>query len=490
MAFNLPSPWDPGFALPDNVNAEGLERRAFVTKWAPRGTYDDPAVGTGGYAVPRYVEDEGYGQGAVVTEWAPRGTQPNVPHALNRRPQILSQRSLGPGRGTAITFAALSGVDEPTGLAPLHQEFGRRAAAEIVGRLQRLPPTERNAAVAQVLDRIDPTLRQRTVDLAKSTGQPFADALATAMATGFAKEVVDAGKRGGVRRHSELGLGCYGPVRAGLGGVFDSITGVIAPAAAAVAQRDTELLKLQQTQLGQQTGSYLEVGPFVLKPTLPQTLKLDVAALTTAQKSKLYAGLVNAIGRSPTQIASPNSNLWIAKAQLGDANATKQMKPWVKGVEAGLLPWFPLVSALPVYRFDQGGKRYVIKLRSIGTATRPRVEYLVEEYKGVIDAAFSAIERLVTRVVNLAVDIVGEVLGAVSGIACAVSSNPNAGQAAAVAAVAAGQPPQVGASGAQIAANLCQQPAAPAIPETSSNLLPLMVAGAGIGLVLLLRKKG
>ena len=39
MPFNLPPSWDPGYALPDNVKDEGLERRAFVTKQMPRGTY-------------------------------------------------------------------------------------------------------------------------------------------------------------------------------------------------------------------------------------------------------------------------------------------------------------------------------------------------------------------------------------------------------------------------------------------------------------------
>jgi hypothetical protein len=126
MAFNLPAPWDPGFALPDNVLDEGLERRGFVTKWMPRGTYDAPTVGTAGYAVPSYItEDEPLGQGAIVTAWQRRGSAPNVPYALNRRPQILSQRSLGPGQGTAVTMAALSGVDGGgASVHPLHRQFG------------------------------------------------------------------------------------------------------------------------------------------------------------------------------------------------------------------------------------------------------------------------------------------------------------------------------------------------------------------------------
>jgi len=80
--YDLPPPWNPGYAMPDNVVDEGLERRAYTTAWAPRGSFDNPKVGTAGYAVPQYVKDEGYGVGAMVTRWAQRGTYagPAVPH--------------------------------------------------------------------------------------------------------------------------------------------------------------------------------------------------------------------------------------------------------------------------------------------------------------------------------------------------------------------------------------------------------------------------
>lgn len=492
MPFNLPAPWDPGFALPDNVEDEGLQRRGFVTKWMPRGTYDDPKVGTGGYAVPRYVMDEGIGQGAIVTAWQRRGSAPNVPYALNRRPQVLSQRSLGIGQGTAVTMAALSGTDgaAAASLHPLHQQFGARAAQIVLAAVAKLPADQRTTALNQILDRIEPGLGARTAALVAASGNTSAAlpaALATAMATGYATEIVDTGKRGSVKRHSAVGLGAYGPPRQGLGGAFDALVGALAPAVAAQNQRDAEMLQLQKTQLAAQTGSYLEVGPFILKPTLPQTLKLDTAALTTAQKNKLYAGLINAVTRSPLTVCAVCQ--FISKASLGDANAPQQTKTLVKGIEAGMLPWMPLVTALPVYRFEQGGKKYIIKLRSIGTAAKPRVEYLVEEYRGLIDSIFNAIEKLVAKIVNFAVDVVGSVITAVSGLACSVSQNPNAATAAQIAAVAAGQPPQAGAAGAQIAASLCPPTPPPPAAEESSNMLPLALGALGIGAVLLLTRK-
>ncbi|HZJ67652.1 MAG TPA: hypothetical protein VFD36_29315 [Kofleriaceae bacterium] len=36
--YNLPSPWNPGYAIPDYVMAEPPARGAMVTQWLPRGT--------------------------------------------------------------------------------------------------------------------------------------------------------------------------------------------------------------------------------------------------------------------------------------------------------------------------------------------------------------------------------------------------------------------------------------------------------------------
>lgn len=117
MAYRLPSAWDPGYAMPKNALDEGLERRAFTTKWTPRGTYDNPAVSKtpGGYAIPKYVQDEAYGQGARVTSWQPSGTYngPKIPQYLNQRPHVAIAGS--PGGAKVVTVrrhaAALSGVD-------------------------------------------------------------------------------------------------------------------------------------------------------------------------------------------------------------------------------------------------------------------------------------------------------------------------------------------------------------------------------------------
>jgi hypothetical protein len=133
MPYNLPPPWDPGFALPQNVRDEGDQRQAFVTKQMPNGTYYQSNVGTGGYAVPKYVMDEGYGQGTFTSKWLPNGTMttPRVPHWQNKRPKVLSEQKLvGGGRAVTIRTTApsqpgspatnaLSDITDPATLVPL-----------------------------------------------------------------------------------------------------------------------------------------------------------------------------------------------------------------------------------------------------------------------------------------------------------------------------------------------------------------------------------
>jgi hypothetical protein len=217
MAYNLPPPWDPGFCMPKNVNDEGLERRAFITKWQPRGSYDNPAVGTGGYAVPKYVLDEGYGQGTYTTKWMPSGSYagPRVPNWLNRRPELVSATRL-PGGGTVAAIAPL-GDDEPS-LPADYENYGQRAAQALIARVAALPQSKRAAALRAIVDKVDKSLWTRTQDIFRRLVQQgmapadaFPVALARAMSAGFAAEIVNTGIRGSApQAKSLLGLGCYG----------------------------------------------------------------------------------------------------------------------------------------------------------------------------------------------------------------------------------------------------------------------------------------
>jgi len=220
MAYNLPPPWDPGYALPKNVQAEGLRRRAFVTKQMPRGTYDQPRVGTGGYIVPQYVMDEGYGQGTYTTKWAPSGTYAGaaVPHWLNARPQTIADRRRASGGRQVTVRSGLSGISGEPGLPEPLESYGQRAATILMDRVTKLPQNLRKAALKTILDSVDQSLWTRTAEIARRNsrqGMPPAQALhqglARAMGTGFGAELVTTGmRRTAPQPRSLLGLGCYG----------------------------------------------------------------------------------------------------------------------------------------------------------------------------------------------------------------------------------------------------------------------------------------
>ncbi len=236
MAYNLPPPWDPGFALPANVVDEGLERRGFVTKQMPRGTYDNPSVGTGGLAVPQYIRDEGYGQGTFTTKWQRSGTYngPKVPAWLNQRPRVVKQHRL-PGGGHAYTVQPLGDDDQP--MPAMFEQYGQRAAQELLSRVATLPPGRRQVALKAIMDAVDRSLWKRTGDITRryvAQGVPivqaFPQALARALSTGITADIIDTGmRRSAPQANSLLGLGCYGPEALGairVSHVSGTITGL------------------------------------------------------------------------------------------------------------------------------------------------------------------------------------------------------------------------------------------------------------------------
>lgn len=247
MAYRLPNPWGSGYAIPNNVRDEGLQRQAIVTKWAPRGTYDNPPVGnnSSGFATPNYVLAEGYGQGARATRWLPSGTYvgPAIPNPLNQRPQVTSVQTLPNGKqrvtvvrpgmgdtatplvsaqtaGQAALAVATDGVfPEPWG------SYGVQAATAILSNVSKLPPGQRKTALKKIMNSVDPTLYRRTAALTKqhlATGMAPAQALhkglSRAMTAGILNELHQTGKSGTVAASGQLGLGVYG-VRGALGDI-------------------------------------------------------------------------------------------------------------------------------------------------------------------------------------------------------------------------------------------------------------------------------
>lgn len=222
MAYNLPPAWDAGFAMPKNVRDEGLERRAFVTKQMPRGTYDDSTDGTAGYNVPQYIKDEGTGQGAFTTFWQPRGTYNGgkVPHWLNQRPTVTGVAPI-PGGGTQVTVqtgTAPAGMGDDAPIGEPFDTYGQRAASVMITAVSGLPAGQRQKVLKAMMDKVDKSLWGRTQDIFRryvqqkmAPANAFPLALARALSTGIAAEIITSGvQRTAPQANSLLGLGCYG----------------------------------------------------------------------------------------------------------------------------------------------------------------------------------------------------------------------------------------------------------------------------------------
>jgi hypothetical protein len=212
--FNLPPPWNAGYALPQNVIDEGIERRAFTTEWAPRGSFDDPAVGTAGYAVPAYIKEEGYGRGAFVTRYAPRGTYygPKIPHWLDGQAAKVVARKPMPDGATQLQILTLAGLEEQAmGSAPL-TAYSHTSATALINTVRMMPDSMRTTQLRAMLDQIDPGLYARAEELAKAEAKvgvtpliALERGLAAAMSVGLGKELVELGRGKRIGERTQLG---------------------------------------------------------------------------------------------------------------------------------------------------------------------------------------------------------------------------------------------------------------------------------------------
>lgn len=238
MTYHVVKPYRPGWAIPQYIKDEGLKRHAFTTMPSPQGTYDNPSVEdaaySSGYVIPGYILKDGYGGGASVTKWAKRGTYfgPKIPSFLDQPANKVVAIQPSPSGGTAITVQALSGLgDDSAALPDDFHAYGQQAASLILKGVRTQPMGKRHAMLKTVLDRVDPTLYNRTSKIAKGlTKRGVAPAaalhagLAQAMGTGILKEVVKTGQSGQApAAKGQLGLGCYGICGSGsaLGGSVD-----------------------------------------------------------------------------------------------------------------------------------------------------------------------------------------------------------------------------------------------------------------------------
>jgi hypothetical protein len=550
MAYNLPPPWQSGYALPKNVRDEGIERRAFITKMAPRGTYDQPNVGTGGYAVPSYVMDEGYGQGTFTTKWQPSGAYngPKVPNWLNRRPQVIAEKSL-PGGAKVVTVQPLGADDAP--LPALYEDYGAKAAGIIIDQVSRLPPAQRASVMKAYMNKLDPSLWGRTQTIWKryvaqgaEPAQAFPLALARAMSAGLAAEIVDTGiRRVAPQTNSLLGLGCYGRVRGALGDAASVvarlqqlvgkrvIAGYLAPPVAAKTKWTLGGFAIDNDwPIPVWTNAAITQGalpPAVIVPTIKDLTPDQIVFLRTIlTQDKDSAGRTDsrvhytdgsdAYGNWP-----PEAVEWFHALGIEPDDTLRLHNLWYFKLGAKPLAWAkdPRTGNDVALHVRLGTKKFRSPVAADNpvviqawVATNPDKSWWTQVYQSVAEIPMLAMALDPTGLTPAVVGGVTKGIAKGAGVAvavgeavhdkiddllkdatCAVLKSQAGPVAGAAAAAYVGAPPQAGVKGAQIGAQMCgaTPPAPLPMPVVpSSSVLPLaLVAGGVLVTAVLLSKR-
>lgn len=547
--YNLPPPWNAGYATPDNVVDEGLQRRAYTTDWAARGSFDNPKVGTAGYAVPQYVKDEGYGVGAMVTRWAQRGTYagPEVVHWLDRQAAKIVGTERLPGGATKMTIATMAGVEEKMTGEAQFTEYGVHSARALLATVKMMPPDLRVEQLRKALDKIDPKLFARAQAAADKETKVGVSAdvaiergLAAAMSVGIATELVDLGKGKAPARKSQLGVVCYGCALLGnvelrktavartvlasqlqstaASGSYPTRDGFCWIPASGSVPGHWERLRAGRTSCAYQApdgasvtvrrgqgggitvtgqdGKVVTAPPTRARPSNPQDKFLSIGPFlipVTAGAWRDHRAL------AAEKKAYVDANIAIA-AKAGDVS-TAEMKtgkyPFVKfeanGEQWGL--FYQEKSGGTIIAYHKIAKEMMGNIiGDIGGAIKDAAEWV----GGAIASVFKKIWAGIKYVAAKVVEFVEDAVEWIKDKACDLFTSPVGQLAGAAAGAAIGGPAgaQAGSMGAQVAAQACTPTpdpgaAGPQLPtEQPMDLLPiLLIGGAGIAAVLLLGKK-
>lgn len=490
--FGLPPAWAPGFALPDNVKDEGLERRGFVTKQMPRGTYDNsPADPTGGYAVPQYIRDEGYGQGALVTKWMPRGEYgPRVPQWIQRQPTVAAIQKRGDADVVTIQRRSFGGLGGLSGEPPLpepFEQYGNRAARAILGRINQLAPSQRKQQLKRIMQAIDPSLWNRTADITRRyVGQgmhprdAFPRGLARALAAGAAAEMVTMGKtRSAPQPRSLLGLGCDGG-QAALGAFTGAQISTFAATQAGITPSQKSI-----TIDGDLTFPYKDGATIRVTPTN--------GAITPARMKELIDKLRWYM--TPAQLGVRPVDSVAPAGYCNDSQHQSHLdRLFGSMVGANEITCDALVSGgRPFYSVQPNDTKapWAVVIGNISSsASSPGFDLKLRRWNDTKAMNFArAVKSVVVEIGSLVKDAVEEL----GDLACSLAQNPNAVQAGAAAGTASGVGAGAGAAGAAIAQKACGGPKYPTpqipIPPPTNYLPYILIGGGALAAIAILGKK-
>jgi hypothetical protein len=533
--FDLPPPWNPGYAVPQNVIDEGLERHGYVTEWAPRGSFDNPKVGYAGYAVPAYVKQEPYGQGAMSTRWAPRGSYagPKVQHWLDHQTSNVVGRKRLPGGATQMQIETLSGTEKRAtgGTAPF-TAYGMKMSKALLETVRMMPPDERKKQLKRVLDRVDPNLWSRAdqaATLEVKAGVPDAIALqrglAAAMSLGIASELVDLGKGKLPAKRSQLGAVCYpclalgdtasvpqvGQCDASGKKIWDKLpdgTGYWRARKASEVCKSSSSVSITTTT---HAPNFLHVGPFLIP--IENGVWRDSSPLSADKKAWVD---------SQVAVAAKAGGISVAEVQTGKypfAKFKMDGQPWSLhcqvtkdgGVTIAYykVPAGKGLSGLGVVYTDPLTGQQIDSTKpsaAFGATWQPGADSI---FTNIANAVWDVLVSIWSGISWVAAEVVNAVEDAVQFVADAACSlmSSSVGKVAAAAGGAylggaAGA--QAGALGAQVVAGACapcsqgqvmdpttKKCVTPPPPQSDGiGLMPiLLIGGAGLAAVLLLGKK-
>lgn len=480
--YNLPPPWNPGYAMPDNVMDEGLERRTFVTGQMPRGTYDNSTDGSAGYAIPQYVLKEGTGRGTFTTKWLPRGYYgPKLPHWLDDIfSKVIGPKKALPGGGTAMTVATLGDVGGGSrgSLSNPWNTYGQRSAKIILRKLRTYPAASRPAVLKTMLDAIDPNLYTRVDSMAKQaasdgvpTSQALEYALAKAMTSGILTELDQIGRsRTPPQSRSLLGLGIYGPLSGekGVSNIVDAAgTGQV------------------YTQSANPNEVMLQVGPWFFPDKVGASVTMTKENTTQGITKQVLDALTKATATFTATKSGGVSGPW------GSGSAPPNLVDYDKGAlekmfgtGSGAIAKVLVDGTYPVFKFKHptSGKRMGLRITGLGTKDHPKFTVTVIEIPNTwLGALIDSLVELVAKIIN----VVKDIAAAVGNIACNALQVPGAAGAAAAATGGAA------AAGVVVAGALCNNPPPPPplLPQSDSLMVPLLLGGAAIAAIALIKHK-
>lgn len=417
--------------------------------------------------------------------------------------------------------------------------YGQRVARGLLDSVAGLPNSIRTKTLKAAMDRIDPTLYSRAEVAARplvKAGLPPAAALergiASAVSTGFARELVDLGRGKAPQKRSQLGMVLYG-----LGATASKVgltpsglpAGLVSGPAHTPGECTTDgkyiwgvtaagtgywsSLRVGQvcTSIGttpSPTAGGAQGGVVITGCTDPTTKAvIDCPPGVTVQPPQAGPGKMLNVGPFFFPIASKQvtyHTLSDEQSQFITSSALSAMLAAGNVVNSsqmtnGVYPFSKFTYPDDASNPNSGKIFGLYYNKDDGTVTYK--EYVTG------DSIFTSIWNAIKSVAAAIVDVVETVVNAVKDAACSLLSGP-AGKvagAAAGAVVAGPAGAQAGAMGAQVAAQSCAAtpPTCPpgqmidvtgkvcvTVPPQKSSLLPIiLIGGAGLAAVLLLTHK-